>query len=81
LAATRDWLTELDKGNEMAAVFFDIIKAFDSVPHRLLLCKLKGVDLMHTFSDGSVANLTDRTQAVVLNGTISQSLPVLSGVP
>ena len=24
LAATHDWLTELDKGNEVAAVFFDI---------------------------------------------------------
>ena len=26
LAATHDWITELDKGNEMAAVFFDIKK-------------------------------------------------------
>ena len=74
LAATHDWLTELDKGNEVAAVFFDIKKAFDSVPHRLLLHKLQGRGLDAYFFRWISGYLTDRTQAVILNGTTSQSL-------
>ena len=41
-------VTELDKGNEVAAVFFDIKKAVDYI-------NFKGMDLMHTFLGGSVA--------------------------
>jgi len=80
LAATHDWLTELHKGNEVAAVFFDIKKSFDSVPHRLLLHKLQGHGIDAYLLRWISGYLTDRTQAVILNGTTSQSLPVLSGV-
>jgi len=81
LAATHDRLTELDKGNEVAAVFFDIKKAFDSLPHRLLLHKPQGHGLDAYLLRWISGYLTDRTQTVVLNGTTSESLPVLSGVP
>ena len=37
LAATNDWLDILERGMDIGAVFFDITKAFDSVPHRLLI--------------------------------------------
>ena len=33
IKVTDDWLIELEEGNEVAAIFFDIKKAFDSVPH------------------------------------------------
>jgi len=75
LAATHDdWPTELDKGNEVAAVFFDIKKAFDSVPHRLLLHKLQG--------HGLDAYLL-RWISSYLTGSRSKwyHLPVQSGVP
>jgi len=65
----------------VAVVFFDIKIAFDSVPHRLLLHKLQGRGLDAYLLRWISGYLTDRTQAVVLNGTTSQAFPVLSGVP
>ena len=47
----------------------------------LLLHKLQGHGLGAYFLRWISGYLTDRTQAVVLNGTTSESLSVLSGVP
>ena len=33
LTTTYDWLKELEAGNEVCSVFFDIRKVFDSIPH------------------------------------------------
>jgi len=78
MTATHDCLTELDKGNEVAALLFDIKIAFDSVPHRLFLHKLQGRGLDAYLLRWISGCLTDRTQAVVLNGTSLESLSVLS---
>ena len=51
LAIVHDWLEILDAGNEICAVFFDLRKAFDSVPHQPLLDKLANTGLdRHTIS-------------------------------
>ena len=39
------WAMEIDKGNEVCAIFFDLKKAFDSVPHRKLIEKLTAIGL------------------------------------
>ena len=36
LATTYDWFQMLDSGKDMCAVFFDIQKAFDTIPHYAL---------------------------------------------
>ena len=35
-----DWLSHIDKGNIVGAIFFDLKKAFDVVDHEMLLQKL-----------------------------------------
>ena len=45
---SHDCLKCLDDGNEVRSVFFDLRKAFDSVPHASLLDKLSALQLnMH----------------------------------
>jgi len=43
LDTTHKWLQHLEKGEEIAAVFFNYKKAFDSVPHSPLLPKLHAI--------------------------------------
>ena len=43
LSVTQEWLSALERGQEIGAVFFDYRKAFDSVPHRPLLEKLENI--------------------------------------
>ena len=81
LDATHKWSNFLDKGLEVVVVFFDLKKAFDSVPHRALIDKMKSIGL-HPYLVRWTANyLTGRSQQVVLNGSSSSLLPVISGVP
>ena len=41
LAATDIWLKHMDSGALNGSVFIDLKKAFDTVDHKILLCKLK----------------------------------------
>jgi exonuclease III len=71
----------LDCGDQTDVIYFDLSKAFDSVPHSFLIHKLKsfgiGGSLLAWFSD----YLTNRVQRVLINGAASEWLPVTSGVP
>ena len=48
LSITNNCLQALDMGYNVCSVFFDIRKAFDSVPHRALMYKLKTIGLLIT---------------------------------
>ena len=81
LSAVHHWMGEMEEGKEIATVFFDLTKAFDSVPHRQLITKLKTIGLDERLILWITDYLTNRHQSVVLNGEASTPLPVISGVP
>ena len=71
----------IDEGYKVDVIYLDFAKAFDRVPHRRLLDKLKGHGI-----DGKVFNwieswLTNRRQRVCIQGKFSTWSPVTSGVP
>ena len=59
----------------------DFRKAFDSVPHRPLLDKLSQLGVNEKIILLVANYLTARQQSVVLNGVVSDSVDILSGVP
>ena len=67
--------------NYAKATFFDLCKAFDSVPHRSLLEKLKTSGVNEHILSWLFSYLQGREQSVVLDGKTSSTVPVLSGVP
>ena len=78
IATVHCWLSYLDCGNDIAAIFFDFKKAFDTVPHRLLIEKLQ---LNTSIVEWIGSYLTGRSQKVVINGVSSDLTTVISGVP
>ena len=81
LSATYDWFRTTDTGDEIGAVFFDIKKAFDTVPHRTLIEKLKALNISPLIIRWIFSYLTGRCQRVVVAGATSQPSSIISGVP
>ena len=61
--------------------FFDHQKAFDSVPHRSLVAKLRQLNINELLLKWIVDYLTDRSQCIGVEGATSLPQPVISGVP
>jgi len=71
----------LDNNEEADLIFLDFSKAFDKVPHHLLLQKLKSYGIQDDIVNIVTSFLTGRTQKVVLDGYSSNPVAVSSGVP
>ena len=77
-----DKITEaLDKGEPVDVIFLDFAKAFDKVPLARLMEKVWAHGIRGNMLRWIKNWLTDRQQRVVLNGTFSEWMAVLSGVP
>ena len=81
IRVVNDWSQALDKGYEVCVIFFDVRKAFDSVPHALLLQKMRELGLDPYLIRWIQNYLLHRQQHVAIDGHDSHSLPVVSGVP
>ena len=71
----------LDDSDPVDAIYLDCKKAFDTVPHKRLLAKLKAYGITGKVLKWIECFLTGRTQRVVVKGVLSDPLPVWSGVP
>ena len=75
------WFQQLENKREALAVFFDLKKAFDSVPHLPLINRLEETGL-HPFILAWVGNyLLHRRKQVTIGNVTSSSCSVISGVP
>ena len=81
LKAIDDLSEILDSNGKIDTIFFDFMKAFDTVPHKSLLAKLPAYGINNTICKWIEAFLTNRRQKVVVNGTESRWGNVVSGVP
>ena len=81
LRLTEDWRKSLDSKETVAIVSMDLSKVFDSIPHVLLLAKLKAYGLGETSIDLFRSYLSGRTQRVKIGDTFSEWELVRRGVP
>ena len=81
LVTIHKWMSCLDRNNPVDAVYLDLSKAFDTVPHNKLLHKLKGYGISGNVLKWITDFLTGRTQYVSVNGSQSVETHVTSGVP
>ena len=75
------WKKSVDNGGAFGALLTDLSKAFDCLPHELLIAKLdaygfdkSSLKLMHSY-------LSNRKQRVKINDTYSSWSEILFGVP
>ena len=77
-----DELTQnYEKGLQTDIIILDFSKAFDMVPHKLLLHKLEKYGIRGQLLQWLEHFLTKRKMRVVVDGEASQDADVLSGVP
>ena len=58
------WTKILDNGNDVDIINLDFCKAFDCVPHQLLLCKLKAHGITASELDWIIDFLSNRQQSM-----------------
>ena len=81
LSAMHDWHEHLDKGADVQSIFFDLQKAFDSVPHGPLIDKLISLNVPTALVSWISSYLYNRKQQVGVCGVNSDPVNVISGVP
>ena len=63
------------------SIYFDFSKAFDTVPHQRLKCKLKPYGIDGELLSWIEGFLSGREQRVRVNGELSEPKAVISGIP
>ena len=71
----------LDSGGQTDVIYLDFTKAFDSVPHHLLIHKLQTFGFNGTLLNWFHSYLNNQYQQVIIHGSMFTKLTVRSGVP
>ena len=81
LNVLNDWTNSLENKFTTDCIYLDYQKAFDSVPHKRLISKLRSYRFNPVIISWVENYLRDRSQYVEINGEQSQWQPVTSGIP
>ena len=81
LCAMEKWTEALDNGNRTDCIYTDFRKAFDKVPHKRLLSKLRAYGIKGNICKWIEDFLKGRDQRVTVNGARSEWERIISGVP
>ncbi len=76
-----DVYLDYDNNKVFDIIYLDFKKAFDTVPHRKLMIKVRALGIGVTIADWIENWLTGRKQRVVINGKASKWVNVTSGIP
>ena len=75
-----EWKEHLDNNFVVGAILMDLSKAFDCVPHDLIIAKLSAYGFGTESSKYSLSYLTIREQSTRINGIYSSYENLISGV-
>ena len=68
----KDWKNALDKSNKVGAVLMDLSKAYDILPHDLLIAKLAAYGLDYSSLKFLYSYLSNRKQRVRVGSSLSE---------
>ena len=77
ILAIQDLAKGIDAREQHDVILLDFSKAFDKVPHQRLLYKLDFYGVRGVLKNWIAAFLQDRTQQVILEGSVSQNCKAL----
>ena len=75
------WMESVDKRHYVGALLLDFSKAFDTVPHQLLLTELQDIGCSIDTITWFWNYLTDREQRVITHEQVTQWTMVSRGFP
>ena len=81
LQLTEYWLEALDNNDYVGTMAMDLSKAFDSMPHALLIAKLRAYGMSKNACNMIVSYLSNRRQRVKISGEVSNWSTINRGVP
>jgi len=80
-SAMDSWMESVDKGHFVGALLLDFTKAFDSVPHQLLLQELQSIGCSMDTIIWFCNYLTAQQQSVVTYEQVTEWMTVSRGFP
>ena len=81
LRLLKDWREALDKNVYVSAVLMDLSKAFDCLPHNILLDKLSAYGVSSQSVSLLKSYLSNRKQQIKVNSVLSDWADIQKGVP